>query len=117
MTKLRDCSAELTLEALTRTFRHVPPCVRKTLTCDQGKEMARHESLAKRLKINVSFADPHTPWQRPTNENANGFVREHLPKGLDLAPISQGYFNAIARQLNNRPRECLGISDLKAPSR
>ena len=109
MTKLRDCSAEATLEAFTRKFRHVPPCVRKTLTYDQGKEMARHELLAKRLKINVYFADPHSPWQRPTNENTNGLIREYLPKGLDLAPISQGYLNAIARQLNDRPRKCLGF--------
>ena len=113
MTKLRDCSAEATLEAFTRKFRHVPPCVRKTLTYDQGKEMARHELLAKRLKINVYFADPHSPWQRPTNENTNGLIREYLPKGLDLAPISQGYLNAIARQLNNRPRKCL---DFETPA-
>jgi IS30 family transposase len=109
MTKLRDCSAEATLEAFTRKFRHVPPGVRKTLTYDQGKEMARHEILARRLKINVYFADPHSPWQRPTNENTNGLVRQYLPKGLDLSPISQGYLNAIARQLNDRPRKCLGF--------
>jgi IS30 family transposase len=83
--------------------------VRKTLTYDQGKEMARHETLAKRLKIDVYFADPHSPWQRPTNENTNGLIREYLPKGLDLSPISQGYLNAIARELNNRPRKCLGF--------
>ena len=109
MTRLRDCSAEATLEAFTRKFRHVPSCVRKTLTYDQGKEMARHEILARRLKINVYFADPHSPWQRPTNENTNGLVRQYLPKGLDLSPISQGYLNAIARQLNDRPRKCLGF--------
>jgi IS30 family transposase len=109
MTKLRDCSAQATLEAFTRKFRHVPACVRKTLTYDQGKEMARHETLAKRLKIDVYFADPHSPWQRPTNENTNGLIREYLPKGLDLSPISQGYLNAIARQLNDRPRKCLNF--------
>jgi len=110
MTRLDDCSADATLDAFTRKFRHVPACMRKTLTYDQGKEMARHEELAKRLKIDVYFADPHSPWQRPTNENTNGLIREYLPKGLDLAPISQGYLNAIARQLNDRPRKCLGFA-------
>jgi IS30 family transposase len=109
MARLPDASAEAVLEAFTRRFRHVPPAVRKTLTYDQGREMARHETLAKRLKIDVYFADPHSPWQRPTNENTNGLIREYLPKGLDLSPISQGYLNAIARQLNNRPRKCLGF--------
>lgn len=101
MTRLRDCSADATLEAFTRKFRHVPACVSKTLTYDQGKEMARHEELAKRVKIDFYFADPHSPWQRPTNENTNGLIREYLRKGLDLAPIPQGYLNAIARQLNS----------------
>ena len=78
--KLRDCSAEATLEAFTRKFRHVPPCVRRTLTYDQGKEMARHKLLAKRVKINVYFADPHSPWQRSTNENTNGLIREYPPR-------------------------------------
>ena len=68
---------------------------------------ARHETLAQRLKIQVFFADPHSPWQRPTNENTNGLIREYLPRGMDLSLISQGYLNAIARQLNNRPRRCL----------
>jgi IS30 family transposase len=107
MARLPDSSAQSVLEAFTARFRHVPACVRKTLTYDQGKEMAKHEELARRLKIDVYFADPHSPWQRPTNENTNGLVREYLPKGLDLAPISQGYLNAITRQLNDRPRKCL----------
>lgn len=113
LVKLRDGSAEATLEGFTRKFRHVPFAMKKSLTYDQGREMARHEILAKRVKIDVYFADPHSPWQRPTNENTNGLIREYLPKGLDLAPISQGYLNAIARQLNNRPRKCL---DFETPA-
>ncbi|GHT92127.1 hypothetical protein AGMMS49545_09190 [Betaproteobacteria bacterium] len=69
--------------------------------------MACHETLAKRVKINVYFADPHSPWQRPANENMNGLIRQYLPKGIDLSLFSQGYLNAIADQLNNRPRRCL----------
>ena len=109
LVKLQDGSAEATLEGFTRKFRHVPFCMRKSLTYDQGREMARHEILARRVRIDVYFADPHSPWQRPTNENTNGLIREYLPKGLDLAQISQGYLNAIARELNDRPRKCLGF--------
>lgn len=110
MTRLDDCSADATLEAFNQKFRHVPVCVRKTLTYDQSKEMARHGELAKRLNIEVYFADPHNPWQRLPKKNTNELIREYLLKGLNLAPISQGYLNAIARQLNDRPRKCLGFA-------
>ena len=107
LTKLPDASADSVLEHFSKRFRHVPECMRKTLTYDQGREMAKHEMLSKRLKIDIYFADPHSPWQRGTNENTNGLIREYLPKGLDLSQFSQGYLNAIARALNNRPRKCL----------
>jgi transposase, IS30 family len=109
LAKSPDASADAVLESFTKRFRHVPAGVRKTLTYDQGREMAKHETLAKCLKIDVYFADPHSPWQRPTNENTNGLIRQYLPKGLDLAPFSQGYLNAIARELNDRPRKCLAF--------
>ena len=109
LAKLPYASADAVLESFTQRFRHVPACVRKTLTYDQGREMAKHEVLAKRLKIDVYFADPHSPWQRPTNENTNGLIRQYLPKGLDLSLFSQGYLNAIARELNDRPRKCLNF--------
>lgn len=107
--KLRYGSAEATLEGFTRKSPHIPFGMKKSLTYDQGREMARHEILAKRVKIDVNFADPHSPWQQPTNENDNDLVREYLPKALDLAPISQGYLNAISRQLSNRPRKSLDV--------
>ena len=109
LVKLQDGSAEATLEGFTRKFRHVPFCMKKSLTYDQGREMARHEILARRVRIDVYFADPHSPWQRPTNENTNGLIREYLPKGLDLAQISQGCLGAIARELNDRLRKCVGL--------
>ena len=107
LAKMREPLRAATLDAFTQRFRHVPRCIRKTLTYDQGQEMARHEILAQRLKIQVFFVDPHSPWQRPTNENTNGLIREYLPKGMDLSLIAQGCLNAIAQQLNNRPRRCL----------
>ncbi len=67
--------------------------------------MAHHEILDKRVKIDVYFADPHSPWQWPNKENTSGLVRDYLPKELYLTPISQGAFNAIFRQLNSRPRQ------------
>jgi IS30 family transposase len=110
MSRMRDTGAEAALEGFTRRFRQVPACVRKTLTYDQGKEMARHEELARRLRIKVYFADPRSPWQRPSNENANGLIREYLPKGMDLSGVSQTELNHIARLLNNRPRKCLDFA-------
>jgi IS30 family transposase len=107
LARMRGTDAEAALQGFTRHFRRIPACVRKTLTYDQGKEMARHEELAKRVKIDVYFADPHSPWQRPSNENANGLIRQYLPKATDLSGVSQATLNAIARQLNDRPRKCL----------
>jgi transposase, IS30 family len=73
-----------------------------TLTYDQGKEMARHEELAKRLKIKVYFCDPRSPWQRPSNGNTNGLIRQYLPKGINLSIYSQSGLNKIAQSLNTR---------------
>jgi IS30 family transposase len=77
------------------------------LTYDRGNEMAEHEQLAQRLAIQVFFADPHSPWQRGTNENTNGLLRQYLPKGTDLSPYTQRELNTIAQRLNTRPRKCL----------
>ena len=71
--------------------------------------MARHAELAKQLNIIVYFCDPHSPWQRPTNENTNGLVRQYLPKGVDLSPYSHRDLEKIADSLNTRPRACLGF--------
>jgi len=94
----------------TNKLRHVPAPLRKTLTYDRGKEMAEHERLARHLAIQVFFADPHGPWQRGTNENTNGLLRQYLPKGIDLSAYTQRELNAIAHRLNTRPRKCLGFA-------
>lgn len=90
-------------------MRTLPPAVRLTLAHDQGKEMARHRELAQRLNIRVYFADPHGTWQRPTNENTNGLLRQHLPKGKDFSGLSQRHLATIATALNTRPRTCLAF--------
>jgi IS30 family transposase len=109
LAKLEGASAEAVLDGFTRRLRTLPPAVRKTLAYDQGKEMARHTELAQRLNIRVYFADPHSPWQRPSNENTNGLLRQYWPKGTDLSGLSQRYLTQIATALNTRPRKCLGF--------
>jgi len=94
----------------TKKLRHVPALLRKTLTYDRGKEMAEHERLAERLAIQIFFADPYSPWQRGTNENTNGLLRQYLPKGTDLSGYTQRELNAIAYRLNTRPRKCLNFA-------
>ena len=94
-------------QGFARKLRPVPQPLRKSLTYDQGREMARHELLRKRLRLQTYFADPHSPWQRGSNENTNGLLRQYLPRSADLARLSQRELNAIAARLNNRPRKTL----------
>jgi IS30 family transposase len=108
LVRMKGATADDALEGYSRTFGALPPAWRKTLTYDQGKEMARHRELTKRTKIKVYFADPHSPWQRGINENINGLLREYLPKGQDLSIYSQCQLNRIAYSLNTRPRKTLG---------
>lgn len=95
------------VQGFARKLQGVPRPLRKSMTYDQGREMARHELLSKRLRLDVYFADPHSPWQRGTNENTNGLLRQYLPKSADLAALNQRELNAIAERLNNRPRQTL----------
>jgi transposase, IS30 family len=106
---MKNCSAEAALEGFTEAFNKVPQALRTSFTYDQGKEMARHKELSKALNINVYFCDPHSPWQRPTNENLNGLVRQYLPKGTDMTLYDQDDLDEIAKSLNQRPRKILGF--------
>lgn len=108
LAKLDGADANSALEGFTRRLRSVPESLRKTLTYDQGTEMALHKTLTKRLRVDIYFCDPHSPWQRGTNENANGLIREYLPKGTDLSVHSHQQLAVIEALLNNRPRKILG---------
>ena len=94
-------------DALIDHVNELPVMMRKSLTWDQGSEMARHAALTLATDLPVYFADPHSPWQRPSNENTNGLIREYLPKGTTITD-HQPYLSAIAEELNERPRAVLG---------
>jgi transposase, IS30 family len=96
LARMEGTDATSARQGFTKKLRHVPALLRKTLTDDRGKEMAEHERLAERLAIRVFFADPYSPWQRGTNENTNGLLRQYLPKGTDLSGYTQRELNAIA---------------------
>jgi hypothetical protein len=93
-------------DALIEHTTVLPALFRKSLTWDQGSEMARHAHLSKVTDLDVYFADPHSPWQRGTNENTNRRIRRYLPKGTDITD-HQPYLNAIAEELNEMPMKCL----------
>ena len=94
--------------ALTASMTKLPEQLRKTLTWDRGKELSGHSLFALETGTRVFFADPHSPWQRPSNENTNGLLRQYFPKGTDLSRWSAEDLEAIAHTLNNRPRKILG---------
>jgi transposase, IS30 family len=107
LVKLERHDAYSTYQGFKQKLASVPLPWRKTLTYDQGSEMAEHERLTRRLGIQVYFCDPHSPWQRGGCENINGLLRQYLPKGMDMREVTQIELNRIARQLNDRPRKTL----------
>ena len=108
LAKLDAPTADAALEAMSRELSRMAPSLLKTMTHDQGSEMARHAELTARTGLKIYFADPHSPWQRGSNENTNGLLRQYLPKGMDLSDVSQERLDEIAELLNTRPRQTLG---------
>ena len=100
--------AEAVRDTITRTIVTLPEELRRSLTWDQGTEMAQHSRLKIDTGIQVYFCDPRSPWQRGTNENTNGLLRQYFPKGSDLSVYSADEISAVATALNARPRKTLG---------
>jgi IS30 family transposase len=109
LAQMDNATAAAALKGFSRVLNGVPEPVRKSLTYDQGKEMSEHKQLTERTGVAIFFADPHSPWQRGSNENTNGLLRQYLPKGTDLSGYTQEELNAIAAKLNNRPRKIHGF--------
>ena len=121
--KMNGNGAEAVLDSFTRQMKRLPVALRKSMTYDRGSEMACHPELARRLKIDIWFCDPHQSagkqspglfpdpphtWQRGSNENTNGLLRQFMPKGTDLSDASQTWLNDVAALMNNHPRKTLG---------
>jgi IS30 family transposase len=100
--------AEAVRDAIASTITTLPEQLRKSLTWDQGAEMAEHAKLRISTDLPIYFCDPHSPWQRPSNENTNGLLRQYFPKGTNLARHSRSDLTAVAATLNSRPRKILG---------
>jgi IS30 family transposase len=100
--------AQAVRDAIAAAIATLPEQLRKSLTWDQGAEMAQHPRLRVDTGIEIYFCDPHSPWQRGTNENTNGLLRQYFPKGTDLSRHSPSHLDAVAAALNARPRKTLG---------
>ena len=109
LVRVASKDTETVVDALIEQARKLPRELYKSLTWDRGKEMADHQRFSPATDVKVYFCDPQQPWQRGSNENTNGLLRQYFPKGMDLSDIHQNKLNAIARRLNERPRKTLGF--------
>jgi IS30 family transposase len=105
--KVANKETQTVVSALIRQAKKLPTELYKSLTWDRGKELSAHEQFTLATDIDVYFCDPQSPWQRGSNENTNGLLRQYFPKGTDLSVYSQAELNKVARQLNERPRKTL----------
>ncbi|HKT09879.1 MAG TPA: IS30 family transposase [Gemmatimonadaceae bacterium] len=107
--KVPSAETVAVVHALTRHVQRLPNGLMASLTWDRGKEMTQHRRFTIATDVAVYFCDPQSPWQRGTNENTNGLLRQYFPKGTDLSTVTQAQLNAVARRLNMRPRKTLGF--------
>ena len=104
---LKDRTAVHVADVLAERIGTLPEQLRRSLTWDQGRELSKHKAFSIRSGVNVYFCDPRSPWQRGSNENTNGLLRQYLPRGLDFSTRTQAELDQIADQLNRRPRKTL----------
>ena len=109
LVKVSSKDTATVVAALSRHVRKLPASLRRSLTWDRGLEMAQHKSFTVDTKVKVYFCDPQSPWQRGTNENTNGLLRQYFPKRTDLSGYSQTELDEVALRLNQRPRKTLGF--------
>lgn len=109
LVKVSSKQTQEVVGALTRAIEQLPRELRRSLTWDRGKELNQHKALTLATAMQVYFCDPYSPWQRGSNENTNGLLRQYFPKGVDLGPLTQAQLNKVARELNERPRKTLGF--------
>jgi IS30 family transposase len=107
LVKLAEKRTDVVVEALIKAVRRLPAALRKSLTWDRGSELTQHVKFTVATDVKVYFCDPYSPWQRGSNENTNGLLRQYYPKGMDLSGITQAQLDGVARKLNTRPRETL----------
>jgi IS30 family transposase len=106
--KLEKNTAEAVRTAMAEKIRLLPSELKRSITWDRGTEMAEHLKFTVATGVQIYFCDPRSPWQRGTNENTNGLLRQYFPKSTDLSVHSQAELDAVAQQLNGRPRQTLG---------
>ena len=109
LVKMNNATATAAVEGFSASLNRMPLSIRKSMTYDQGREMTRHAEITQKTGVAIYFCDPHSPWQRGSNENINGLIRQYLPKGTDLSLHSQEELDEIALSLNRRPRKRFGF--------
>ena len=110
LVQLKDKDATTVRIAFGRKFKHLPDGLKRSLTYDNGQEMAEHNLFTKNTRIQVYFAHPHSPWERGTSENTNDILRQFFPKGINFNKVSLGQINKVQNLVNDRPRKILDFS-------